>query len=583
MEAHRARHVVEETDHPDRGRRKNRDAVRFVVERHVAGDDRRLEGPARFRQTANRGRKLAEDLGTLGVPEVEAVRDGEGLRADAGEIQRGLGDRVRGPRLRVLGDVSRVHVTCHGEALRGARHPDDRRVAAGARDRVRPHAPVVLRRDPALAAEVRRREEREKGRGVVRRSLERDGRRGRQDPRKRERAAIERSRFDERRDLEIGDDGAFPEKAHARLPAHDADRLDVDAPFAEDGGDLGFPPLVDDEDHPLLRFGEHQLVRRHPGLAHRNLREVELHPDAAARAHLERGGRQPRRAHVLDGDDGVTLEHLEDGLEHELLDERVAHLYGGPALGLGVVEHVRGHGCAMDPVAARFRARVEDGIPGPRGLRAEDPILADEADRHRVDEDVLVVGGVKEGHPADRRNADAVAVAADSAHDTVDEVAHARGPEVSEKEPVEDRERTGAHREDVAQNSAHTRGRALIRLDERRVVVGLHLEDDGETVADVHGPGVLARTLQHARARRRELPQEGLRRLVRAVLTPKRRVNAEFHEVRLAAQDFPNLLELVRREPMLGHDGRGQGGGHIRHGARSLAGQAPVTPPDASP
>ena len=327
--------------------------------------------------------------------------------------------------------------------------------------------------------------------------------------------------------------------------------------LAEDRGDLGLPPLVDDEDHALLRLGEHQLVWRHPGLAHRNLREVELHPDAAAGAHLERGRRQPGGAHVLDRDDGVALEDLEDGFEDELLHERVAHLHGRAALRLLVVEDVRRHRRAVDPVAARLRARIEDGIPRPGGFRAEDPVLPHEADRHHVHEDVLVVGRVEERHPADRRHADAVAVAPDAAHDAVHEVAHARSRGIPEKERVEDRERARAHREDVAQDPAHARGRALIGLDERRVVVGLHLEDDGEAVADVHGSGILAGALQDARARRGELLQERLRGLVRAVLAPERRVDPQLHEVRVAAQDFPDPQELVRREPVLGHDGGG--------------------------
>ena len=64
-----------------------------------------------------------------------------------------------------------------------------------------------------------------------------------------------------------------------------------------------------------------------------------------------------------------------------------------------------------------------------------------------------------------------------------------------------------AHREDVAQDAADARGRPLVRLDEARVVVRLHLEDGGEPVADVDDARVLARPLDDARPLRRQAPQ----------------------------------------------------------------------------
>ena len=72
--------------------------------------------------------------------------------------------------------------------------------------------------------------------------------------------------------------------------------------------------------------------------------------------------------------------------------------------------------------------------------------------------------------------------------------------ERAEADRVERRDRPRAHREDVAQDAAHAGRRALRRLDERRVVVALDLEDHREAVADRDGAGVLARA-RPARAR----------------------------------------------------------------------------------
>ena len=74
--------------------------------------------------------------------------------------------------------------------------------------------------------------------------------------------------------------------------------------------------------------------------------------------------------------------------------------------------------------------------------------------------------------------------------------------ERAEAQRVERGDRARAHREDVAQDPADARRRALARLDERRVVVALDLEDDREPVADRDDARVLARALQHLRPRR---------------------------------------------------------------------------------
>ena len=73
---------------------------------------------------------------------------------------------------------------------------------------------------------------------------------------------------------------------------------------------------------------------------------------------------------------------------------------------------------------------------------------------------------------------------------------------------------------DVAHDAAHACGRALIGLDIGGVVVALHLEDAGLTVADIDHPGVLARALDHPRSRRGEFAQVLSAGLVGAVLAP---------------------------------------------------------------
>ena len=123
------------------------------------------------------------------------------------------------------------------------------------------------------------------------------------------------------------------------------------------------------------------------------------------------------------------------------------------------------------PIAAR--APVEDAV-GARDAAGEG-----------VDEDVAVVARVELHLAADGGHADAVAVAADAGDDAAEQLGRARVVGAAEAERVEARDGPRAHGEDVAQDAADARRRPLVRLDEARVVVRLHLEDGREPVADV--------------------------------------------------------------------------------------------------
>ena len=80
------RRIGNEADAADRGRRRNADAVRLVVERDVARDDGIVERAAGFRHAAHAADELAHDLGPLGIGEVHVVGDGERIGADGGQV-----------------------------------------------------------------------------------------------------------------------------------------------------------------------------------------------------------------------------------------------------------------------------------------------------------------------------------------------------------------------------------------------------------------------------------------------------------------------------------------------------------------
>src|SRR5262249_41830449 len=115
-------------------------------------------------------------------------------------------------------------------------------------------------------------------------------------------------------------------------------------------------------------------------------------------------------------------------------------------------------------------------------------------------------------------------------------------------EGVKERDRARPDRDHIPEDASGPCRRTLVRLDGAGMVVRLDLEDDRPTLADLHGPCVLARALQDAWARGRKLTQERLRGLVRAVLGPEHTEHAELDTAGLAAQLVDDLHVLVGRQ-----------------------------------
>ena len=134
---------------------------------------------------------------------------------------------------------------------------------------------------------------------------------------------------------------------------------------------------------------------------------------------------------------------------------------------------------------------------------------------------------------------------ADPGDRAVEQVARALAGRLAEAQRVEDRDRTGADREDVAEDPADAGRRALERLDRARVVVGLDLEGDREAAADVDRAGVLAGAQHEPRALGRQRPQQRLGVLVGAVLGPQQREHRQLDLVGLALEARDDQLVLV--------------------------------------
>ena len=353
---------------------------------------------------------------------------------------------------------------------------------------------------------------------------------------------------------DLADDGG----QHLPLAAHRHERLDV--------------LRRDDRAHAFLRFAGEHLGRGHVGGAQRHGVQLDPHAAVACRREFRCGAGQSGAAEILDADHQAGGVQLEAALDEHLLHERVAHLHRRQLLAAGGAAFVaaerlrRQHRHPADAVEAGAGAEQDDLVAGARRERQVQILFAQHPDAQRVHQRIAGVGRVEHGLAADVGQAQRVAVAADAAHHAVEHAAGVGRVGGTEAQLVHDRDGPGAHRHDVADDAADAGGRALIRLDIGRVVVGFHLEGDRPAVADVDDAGVLADAGQHRGPHRlgggfAEVAQVHLGRLVGAVLAPHHRIHRQLGVGGAAAEDLADPLVLVVLEAEFAERLRLVGGG----------------------
>src|SRR5215208_1655570 len=200
----------------------------------------------------------------------------------------------------------------------------------------------------------------------------------------------------------------------------------------------------------------------------------------------------------------------------------------------------------MNAIAPCARANSHNRIADTLRFGTYQVFFVHQSNAHRVDEGIVLVRRVEDDLSRDGWNAYAVAVVTNPLDDSGKEIAYARILEAAEAERVEHRDRARAHRKDVAQDSADTRCRALVRLHGRWMVVRFDLEGNGETVPNRNDARVFARSLEHVGRSRGKCFQNSTRVLVRAVLAPQSADYSELGESRLASQhpNQPLVLSL---------------------------------------
>ena len=249
-----------------------------------------------------------------------------------------------------------------------------------------------------------------------------------------------------------------------------------------------------------------------------------MHATVAVRGQLAGSAGNAGAAEVLDALHQTGVQYLEGGLDEELLHERVADLHARALGWAALTERLGGqHRHPTDAIAAGARAVQDNEIADALRAREVNILMPHRTDAQRIHQGITGVARVEDDLTADIRQAQAVAVAADAGDDAGEHAAGIRGVGRAEPERVHHSKVSGAHREDVAHDSADAGSGPLVGLDIGRVIMALDLEGDGPAVTNIDDASILADTDEEnigLRLLLAELREVHLARLVGAVLAP---------------------------------------------------------------
>ena len=153
--------VVKNADDADDRRGIDSFAQSFVVKAYVAASDGNLKLLARFGDSVDDLRELPHDVRLFWIAKVQAICRAHRSRSHTRHVSRGFGDGVHGTKTWVEVTPASVAIERHSESASAALDADNASVGrARASDRVGQHHVIVLLPHPALAADVRTREQR---------------------------------------------------------------------------------------------------------------------------------------------------------------------------------------------------------------------------------------------------------------------------------------------------------------------------------------------------------------------------------------------------------------------------------------
>ncbi|MNW51504.1 hypothetical protein D3C74_289910 [compost metagenome] len=362
---------------------------------------------------------------------------------------------------------------------------------------------------------------------------------------------INRAFIHQRRYRHITDNLAMMEQLQAAVIGYLAHFTADNPPAVKNLLCLCFILGFNHKQHPLLRLGQHHLVRRHAVFTLRYLIQIQLQAVARLARHFGTGAGQSGCAHILNTQHNAAVDQLQAGFHHQLFHKRIADLHRC-LLGFRFLTQFNGgKSCAVNPVASGRRTYVEHRVAYTFGDTALDFVMIYESDAHGIDQRIAVIAVVEHNFAAHCRNPDTVAITSDTGYDMLEQILDPVAFKLPETQGVQQRHRSCTHGENVPDNPAHPGRRALVRLNCRRMVMAFNFEYNSLIVSDIYDPGAFPRSHQHARPARRETAQQRLRVLIGTVLRPHYTEHTDFRIVWLAAHERSDELIFAVRHTEL--------------------------------
>ena len=535
-------------------------ALRFVIKTDVSANDWCIESHASFGHAVDRFGQLPHDFGVFGIAEVQTIHDCQGTSTNAREIQQRFSNRKRRALTRINRTPAMVAVggernAATGVGARGRMlQTKNCSIATGTFNSVEEQLMVVLREHPTRIGK----EFEQFGCGVDRRRSRFGAHcasRSIKDCRHSDRTVVKRRIFVQRSGGDVAKDFAIETIANTEATAFgmtsgrtvgdDADNGRTNFPARTNFENLSEIGGLDNGKHAFLTFRGHDLERLHACFAARNGVDINIHTHAAATGGFARGTCKARATEILNADNETGVKKFETCFNEALFFVRIADLHRRAlfSIGLFIGETGRSENAdAADAVTTGARTQQNRKVANTSGLSEHEAFGRKNPEAQHVHQWVAGVGGIEHGFAADGGYAHRIAVTGNAADDAFGDPATARVVERTESQRIHQRDRTCAHREDVAQDAANTCGCTLVGLNCRGVIMRFDADGRCNSVANIDNAGIFARTNKHPRSFGGKTLEMHSRRLVGAVLGPHDREHRQLEVVGVAVEDLADVF-----------------------------------------
>ena len=256
-----------------------------------------------------------------------------------------------------------------------------------------------------------------------------------------------------------------------------------------------------DDQHPLLRFRQQNLIRRHSLLSLRNPIQFDFDSRPAPTRGLTRRTGQPRRAHILHSNHQIRPRiQLQTRFKQQLPHKRISHLHRRP-IRLALLRQIpRGKRRPRQSIPPSLRPDIKNRIP--HSLRRPTPnlIVPQRPQTKHIHQRISLIRGIKHQLPTHRGYPHTVPIVRNPSHHSMNQRPRPFSSlplrlRPSKSQRIHKRHRPRPHRENIPQDSSYSRRRSLEWLHRAWMVVRLDLIRQCQSISCIHHSGIFLSSL----------------------------------------------------------------------------------------